>query len=878
VTPRFFLRYLARESRGSRGRLAFFIFCLAIGVAAVVAVASLSDSLDLAVRGEARQLLAGDVKVSSRRPLPPELDPAVATLPGTQRTDLRELVTVVAVDRTASNQPASSPAVSSRPVSSQLVELKVIEGQYPFYGDLELEPNRPLAELLGATGAVVAPDLLQRLDLAVGDPLEIGGEEFRVTGTVLAEPDRLAINLTMGPRVFLSGAGFDRTRLETLGSRIGYRALLRTPDSTTPEQLTRLVEALEDSLPETGAFNVETYAEAQPALRRGMRQVERFLGLVALVSLLVGGIGVAQTIRAWLASRMDAIAVLKCLGLRPREVVALYFGQSLVLGAIGSLVGAVVGALLPWTAPLILGDLIPNQAVGGLRPWAIFQGLALGIGVAAFFSLPPLLTARGIPPIRVLRRDAEPLQPSRPIMIATALTLAIGIALAATVQSGSWILGLQFTGGALAVTALLALGATGLSRLARSIPRDRGKWWFRHGLAALGRPGSGTVGAIIALGLGVMVVLAMALVERHLYGQLATDLPEDSPSAFLVDIQPDQWEGVQGLLADASASTVDSVPVVIARLAAIDGTPVEELAKKKSLSEETTASQRTASQRSDRQAERDQNRRWALTREQRLTYLAQLPEDNEILEGELWSDPAVQEVSVEQDFAEELGVGVGSTLSFDIQGVPLQLAVTSIRSVRWETFRLNFFLVVEPGVLEEAPQFRIAAARLGPDQEQGFQDRLAAAFPNVTMLRIREILEKIAGVLSRLGLGVRFLGALTVLTGLVILGGAVTASASRRGREAALLKTLGLTRGGVLAVFAVEYTLVGLVAGLVGALAGGGLAWVVLTRGMEIDWVFMPLPFATAVFGSAVLTALAGCAASARALARPPVSALRSEG
>lgn len=861
MSPRLYLRQLRREARGSRGRMIFFIACLAIGVAAVVSVASLSSSLDGAVRKEARQLLAGDLKVSGRRPLPPELDGVLAGVAGVARTDLKELVTLVARPSGASAEGDASPGASS-----QLVELKVVDGPYPFYGNLELEPPQPLESLLDAGSTVVAPDLLERLGLGVGDGLEIGGQEFRIRGTVLAEPDKLSFNLTMGPRVFLSTAGFERTGLETFGSRIGYRALIQVPEDTSAAGLERLSEDIEKALPDASYYNVETYAEAQPALRQGIRRVERFLGLVALVSLLVGGIGVAQTVRAWIAGRLDGVAVLKCLGFRPREVLGLYLGQALLLGLAGSLVGAALGLLLPRVVPLILGDLIPADAVLSWQGSAVLQGVLLGVGISLLFSLPPLARLLRIPPVRVLRRDAEPPPMSRWTASLTALVLVAGTAATAAVQSRSLWLGLQFTGGLLAVVAILAGSGWGLSRLAGKLPWGSGtkgnsRIWIRHGLAALSRPGASTLGAIVSLGLGVMVVLGMALVERHLSGQLATDLPGSSPTAFLVDIQPDQWEGVQELLAEGGAEGVDSLPVVIARLTAVAGVPVEELAR-----------------RQEEIAPEDRDRRWALTREQRLTYLETLGEDNRILEGELWSDPRAAEVSVEAGFAEELGVGVGDSLSFDIQGVPLELAITSIRSVEWESFRLNFFLVVEPGVLEEAPQFRVATARFAGDSEQAFQDRLARTFPNVTLLRIREILEKISAVLDRLALGVRFLGGFTVLAGLVILAGAVSAGSSRRGREVALLKTLGLTRGGVLATFAVEYALIGLTAGLVGAGAGGLLAWTVLTQGMEIEWQFLPVPFALALLASPILTALAGCAASARALAQRPVAVLRVEG
>jgi putative ABC transport system permease protein len=849
VSPGFFLRALARESRGSRGRLIFFVACLAVGVAAVVAVTGLSASLDDGIRREARQLLAADLVIRGNRPLPPEVLAAIDAVPGSRRTDVRETVTV-----------AAAPGRGGRPGPSQLVELKVIDGFYPFYGQLDLRPRRPLHELLTPRTAVVASELLSRLGLQVGDTLRIGGQPFRVAGIVLAEPDRVSISLTLGPRVFLSGPGFARTPLQGRGSRIGHRVLIKLPDGISERGLNAAAQRFKDLLPKTESFRVETYRQAQPALRENLSRIERFLGLVALLSLFIGGIGVAQSVRSWLAGRLDAIAVLKCLGLRPREIFPLYLAQSALLGLAGSLVGIAAGAAIQLVLPSLFPDLIPVELIRPWQPAALLRGLALGLGVALLFSLPPLSAVLRVPPARVLRRDAEPLPRHRWVTGTTAVALALGIWGMAALQSGSPLRGLQFTGGMAVVTAALAGAAFLVSRAARRLPRDAPppwlRLWLRHGLAALARPGAAAGGAIVALGLGVLVVLAMSLVEERLASQLAAEFPEDAPSAFLVDIQPHQWPGVERLLRSANAQNVESVPVVMARLAAIDGVGAAKLI--------------------DRTSENG-GRRWALTREQRLTYLRDLPADNRVVAGELWSDPARAEVSVESEFARDIGVKLGSVLRFNVQGVPLDLAVTSLRTVDWGTFGINFFIVVEPGVLERAPQQRLAVAHLPRAGEQRLQDQLAAEYPNVTLLPLRAILEKILKVLRRISLGIRFMGGFTVVAGVAILAGAISAGSVRRGREVALLKTLGMTRRGVAAAFAVEYALVGLIAGAIGTLGATVLAWAVVTRGFEIPWRLDPLALTIALVASVTLSVVAGLAASLRALEKRPIEVLRAE-
>ncbi|HYG62807.1 MAG TPA: FtsX-like permease family protein, partial [Thermoanaerobaculia bacterium] len=828
-------------------------------------------------RREARQLLAADLAIEGRRPLPPDFDLARAGLADVRRTDITELVTV-----------AAAPPRGSAPGPSQLVELKAIRGDYPFYGVLELRPDRPLAALLRADTVVVAAELLSRLGLRVGDELRIGGQPFRIAGVVVSEPDRVSVSLTLGPRVFISADGLARTALIQRGSRVGYRTLLKLPAGFPGAGVEPAAERLRLALPDTTFYEVESYRAAQPELRDNLSRVERYLGLVALLSLFVGGIGVAQSVRAWLASRLDAIAVLKCLGLRPREIFPLYLGQTALLGLAGSVVGIVAGAAVQLALPSLFPDLIPAELIRPWQPASLLRGLGLGLGVALLFSLPPLSAVLRVPPARVLRRDAEPLPRHRWAAAVTGVALVAGVWGMATLQSRSWDLGARFTGGVALVTVVLAAAALLVSRGAQRIPRDLSpSWarlWLRHGLAALARPGAGTVGAIVAMGLGVLVVLGMSLVERRLSRELSTAIPENAPSAFLVDIQPAQWPGIEGVLRQAGATRIDSVAVVMARLSAIDGKGIEDLAAPEPAPAEEAGTQtnnrpdeRARQGRGRRRGGEDGARRWALTREQRLTYMKELPADNEIVAGALWSDPARAEVSVEKDYADDLDLKLGSVLRFDIQGVPVEVTVTSLRTVDWGTFGINFFLVVEPGVLEEAPQQRLTAVLLPRGAEQRVQDEIAANYPNVTMLRIREILEKVLGVMKRIGLAIRFLGAFTVLAGIAILAGAISAGSARRGREVALLKTLGMTRRGVAATFAVEYALIGLVAGVIGALGAAVLARGVVTQGFELTWQAEPGPVTLAILASVVLTVAAGLAASFRALERRPIEVLRSE-
>jgi putative ABC transport system permease protein len=844
VPVAFLVRQLGRELRGVARRLLAFVLCLAVGVAAVVVVATLSRSLDRGIRLEARNLLAADLAIGGSRPVTDAMLATIDGWTGSRRASLREMVTIVAVPR---------PGEAARTL---LVELKVVDGPYPFYGNLDLDPRGPLAPLLGDDGVVVAPDLLARLGLAIGDPLLVGGEPFTIRGRVLLEPDRIGGAFTMGPRVFLSAAGLARTPLIDLGSRVEHRVLVELPRDTPIKALHARARELSEIATRAEGYRVETYDQAQPALRRGLDRLERFLGLIALLSLLVGGVGVGQAIRVWIAGRSDAIAILKCLGVRPRETFWLYLGQAAVLGLVGSLAGCAIGLAIASVLPFFLRGIVPAGMLDPWQPAALLRGIALGLGTTVVFAIPPLTQVLRVPPVRVLRSNAEPLAGTRAVTIACALLLIVGTAALATAQAGTALLGAQFTAGLAATAIALAAAAWVLTRAVRRLPRGGGRVWLRHGLASIARPGAATLSAIVAIGLGLLVVFATQQVQSQLRARMEAEIPDEAPSAFFADIQPDQWEGISALLGEQDATAVVSVPVVVARVRAIDGRSVADLVG---------------------EVGGGGGRRWALTREQRLTYMDRLPEGNRIVKGELWSDPERYELSVDEEFAGDLGVAVGSTIDFDVQGVPMTFAVTSLRAVDWESFGLNFFIVVEPGALEGAPQVRIATAKLPAGAEQRIQDLVVAAFPNVTVVMVRDVLERIVKLLRRLGWGISFLGGFTLVAGLVILAATVGVESSRRGREVALLKTLGMTRAGVVALFATEYAMLGLVAGTIGALGGGVVSWIALTRGMELEWESDPAAFALAIAASVALAVVAGAGASAGALRQRPAEVLRSE-
>ncbi len=839
-----FLRLLWRESRGARGRMAFLVLCLVLGVGAVSGVSALVAAVDRGLRADSRELIAADLRVSSRDALPAELDALLEEAGAVASARVEELPTLIAAG------PADAPEAGS----SRLVNLKAAQRGYPFHGELVTEPAGLGVGDLGPDGCLVAAELAAALQLEPGDPVAIGGSTFHVRGAVLSEPDRLEFSMSLGPRVFVSVEGLERTSLLGLGSRVRHFRLVRLADGLDADALDSARRILDRGLEGLGRLRVETSEEAQPSVQRSLRNVERYLGLVALLSLLLGGVGVAQVVRTWIGERTQAVAVLRSLGMRPVEILRLYLIQVLVLALLASLLGVGLGLLLPLLGSRLAPDVLPPGAALAAPPRVVLRGLLLGLGIAGLFALDPLSAVYRVPPARVLRAEAQPLSVPRWMRVVTVGALLLGVLGSSWWQARDLTAALAFTGGLLALTLVLVLGARGVMALSARIPSERLPVTLRHGVAALARPGAGTVASVVALGLGVLVIATLLLVERRLADELGGELPPDAPSLFLVDVQPDQWEPVRRTLLEHGARHVDSTPVAMARLKEIGGVPVRELLR----------------------GSGDGRERWVLTREQRLTWRAELSASNTLVEG-AWFDPGdgVAEVSLEARFAADLGAAVGDRLVVDLQGVPVELVVTSLREVDWGSFQINFFFVVEPGVLEEAPHWRLASAQLDGEDEQAVQDALVGVAPNVTVLRVRPLLEKVAALLARIAEGVRILGLFAVGAGLAILAGAVSAGGIRRAREVALLKALGLTRAGVAALFLVEYGLVGLVAGLCGAVGAYALAAGFVERLLGLDpgllWAALPL----FVLGTALLAGVFGLLGSWRALRTAPMATLR---
>ena len=836
------LRLAWRQARGGRRHLAAVFACVALGVGALVAVGTLGAGLEATLAREAKALLGGDVELRAARPLPAEADATVGRLvsAGARVVRVRELVGM---------------ARSPRRGGSVLVELKATSSGYPIYGRLTTTPAAPLASLLDGDGAVVQRELLDRLGLAVGDQLLVGDATLTIRGIVEAEPDRTASLVTLGPRVFLSPAALERSHLVAFGSRVRYRVLIGLPAGTGAGD-TRATLARE--LVDPGV-RVAAYDEAQPGLRRFFSQLTTYLGLVGLASLLVGGIGVAAAVSAFVARQLPTIAALKALGAETRTLVAAYVIQTQAIALAAGLAGAALGVGLQPLLGAALAGLVPFALETQPHAATLARAVVMGLVVTLLCTWAPLAAVRAVPAWLILRRDVEP-SGRRGGGWSTLVPVGLGLAVLALWQAGSLKTGGIFVGACVAaMLGLLAL-ARGLMVLARRLPRARGLAW-RHGLAALRRPGGHAPRVVVALGMAAMLLVTVALLEGVLTRQIDHEQQRQAPSFFFLDVQPDQREAFTQLVERTAGTPPVLTPVVRGRLAAIDG-------------------ERITREAVDRRKTRGEDGVWYFTREYVLTWADAPATGNVLTKGRWWTAAeaaAGPRASVEETAARHLGVDVGSRLTFDVQGVPIEVEVTSIRHVDWQSLTTNFFVVLSPGALEGAPATWVATARVPAAVEPALQNAVVAAFPNVTAIPVRDVMERVAVVLGEIAVAVRLVALFTLGTGLVVMAGALAATRSQRLYESVVLRTLGATRGVVARAFAVEYGLLGAAAGIGGGLLATLLAWGVVHWVLDAPWSFDPTPLVVGLAVTITLALAVGFLTTFRLLGQKPLPVLRRE-
>lgn len=829
---RFTLLMALRESRRSRRRLALYLSAVSLGVAALVAINSFSANVSAAVRAQARELLGADLELRSRGPFPDSIETVLDSAAAARVTSFGSMV------------------LAPRSGLTRLFQVRAIDGGFPFYGIILTEPPGLWARFQAARGVLVDPAVLVHLDARVGDTVSIGDSRFPILGVVTDAPGDVGLRTAIGPRVFLPAQYLGETNLLRFGSRAQYRAYLRIPDGAALQQFLNRHNALF----ERHRIRTETAAEEEADISEALGRLARYLGLVGLVALLLGGLGVGSAVSVFVREKLGGAALLRCLGAPARTVLAIYVIQAVALGTLGAAAGVVLGLAVQMVLPLVVADFLPVRVSVAVDWPTVWAGLGIGATTAAAFALLPLLRLKDVPPLRALRRefDASPTRSLRdPWRIAVIAALLAGLVLVSVWQAPNAGVGFAFAGAVLFATGVLWGAARLLMTVIRRHFPKRASYVIRQGVANLFRPENQTVPVTLAIGFGVFLVATLYVVQRNLVDQFSLDASSDRPNLVLFDIQVDQRDGVAAVLRERGLPTGDQTPIVPARIARVNGQPAESLPS-----------------------------RWAVRREYRHTYRDTLVDGERLVDGTWWtaSRPtgALPRISIEEEVAGELGVGLGDRITWNVQGVEMETQIASLRRVAWARFQPNFFVVFEPGVLERAPQTFVMITRSDdPARRAEVQRDVVLAYPNVSALDLTLVQRALDGMLRSVSLAVRFMALFSIGAGLVILVGALAASRFQRLREAVLLKTMGATGGQIRRIMLTEYVAWGSLAALIGVLLAGAAGWALVTYFFESSYHLPALELAGVWIVVCALTAAVGLANSGEALRGTPLGVLR---
>ncbi|MFC4348814.1 ABC transporter permease [Kordiimonas lipolytica] len=833
------LRLALRELRGGLSGFRIFMACLILGVTAIAAVGSLTRAIQEGMEREGQSILGGDMEINIFQA---QLGPEARTWLNERGTlsDSARLRTMARVD----GAPRST-----------LVELRAVDGLYPLYGDFVTKPmldNEALFEKrAGKWGVAIDPLLADRLGVEPGDTLIFGNVKADIRAFIEKEPDKANMGFQLGPSVMIRRAALEETGLITTGSLVNFYYKLKMPAGT---DIKAVREDLKEAFPDAN-WRVRDRSTSAPGLRRFIDQMGIFLTLVGISALVVGGVGVGNAVRGYMDRKTKTIATFKILGADGSTVFKTYFFQILLIGLIAIAVGMIVGSMLPSVLAMFLPDTLPVRPDGGVYPLALFLSALYGLMITVAFAVWPLGKARDLPPVRLFRALVAPESRwPRFIYVATIFGAATVVVLLAVGMSDNRMLAAGFMGGAGLTLGLLRFTSWLIERLASKAPRSRNPL-IRMAVANLHRPGAATGAVVISLGLGLTLFSTLALIEGNLSERLTEQVPEEAPAFFLLDIQ-----GHQLAEFEAKAKGIDgveelvSVPNLRGRVTKLNGVNASEV-------------------------EVAQNVRWILRGDRGLSYMEELGNGSHLVEGDWW--PAgyagEPEVSLGKEAADGLGLKIGDTISVSVLGREITATVRSLREIDWGTFGFNFVILFDPNTLKAAPHTYMATLKASNEAEVEAHKVLTNAFPNVTAIRMKEVLSSVNTMMDQIGTAVRATAAVAIIAGILVLAGAIAAGFRQRVYESVILKVVGAVRGQILRAYLLEYTLIGLITAAIALGLGSLTGWIVVDFVMDMEFSFLPAPMIFTVVTSLLVTILFGLGSSYRALGIKPNAVLRTE-
>lgn len=837
----FILRMAWRDTRASRARLLLFSLSIVLGVTALVAVGSLRDNLTRAVDDQTKSLLGADLVVDARGAQTAETAQFIASLGGEQSREV------------SFNSMLLAPSGATR-----LVQVRGIEGGFPFYGSFETAPAGARARLAAGANAVLEQALMVQFGLKPGDTVRLGGAAFTVAAGLLKVPGENAVFAAFAPRVFVPLGAVEGTGLLKPGSLVRHRTYLRYPPGTDIEAIVRTHRDRARAL----RLSFATVEERKRELGQSLGNVNSFLALVGFASLFLGAIGVAGAIQAHVRQKIPTVAILRCLGASTGTSFAVYLVQGIGLGIVGTVLGAGLGVGAQLVLPALVRDFLPFTFDVTIAWPAVARGMGAGLVVSSLFALLPLLEVRRVSPLLALRSSfAETGQSRDPLRLVLLAAIGLMVFAFAIWQTGRVGLGLWLAGALLGCFVILAGVAKVVALAARKVRLRRLPYEWRQGVANLHRPGNRTLLLLVTLGLGSFLLMALYLTRGTLLGQLELIGGGNRPNLMLFDIQDDQVGPLAARLRAEAAPVLDQAAIVTMRIAALKGRPVAELLKD----------------------DRWREGAWTLRREYRSTYRGALAATEKLIAGKFTGrvapGTARVPVSLEESVARDMRVAVGDELEFDVQGVPVQAVVGSLRRVEWRRMQPNFFIVFPEGVLEDAPKFHVFAVHAGtPEASARVQQAIAREFPNVSTIDLTLIIQTIDEVYAKASFVVGFLALFTVVTGAVVLAGAVLIGRHQRVRESVLLRTLGATRRQVSRIMLVEYLVLGSLGAVTGTVLAVAANWAMARFLFDVAWA-QPAPLVLLAGWAAVsaVTVATGLLSGRGICDHPPLQVLRQE-
>lgn len=831
------LRLMWRELRTGLRGFGVFVTCLFLGVFAISAIGNFSAAARSGLLDDAGALLGGDleIRLSHRAVTDEQRDFLNQHASVSKVLDFRTMAHAMTTDRRT------------------LVELKAVDTQYPLYGTTILAPEQSLQQALssrdGIAGAVVDAAVLERLAIAVGDVVSLGETPFRITAVLVNEPDRSFQAFTLGPRVMVDLGALEATKLLQPGSLINYNYRLKLPDR---EQVDNFRLQLTGRFPDAG-WRLRSWREATPRISDFLDRLETNLSLLGLCALLLGGLGVTGAVRGYLGGKINHIATMKCLGASKRLIFTTYLLQILLLGALGTLIGLLSGAAVPWLLVNLPGVNIPFPLRLDFYPQVWLLAALFGLLTALLFSLKELGSACHIPPALLFRGYVETRKKSAgPKMRCAMLVTALLLIILALFSSADRRLALWFIIGAGLCFILFHLLASLVTWLTRQLPRPAFPV-LRLALTSLKSPGSPAGNIVFSLGIGLTTLVMIIQIQGNLNQMVTASLPQQAPSFFFFDIQQQQLEPIRQLMRNSSSEIqFQASPTLRGRITAIAGVAVElhEIAPEV---------------------------RWAVRGDRFLSYAAQMPGGTRLTAGNWWPDDyqGAPLISLTGDLAQGFGVGVGDSLSVNILGRTITAEIANLREVDWSSLELNFALIFAPGVLESAPHSYLAAAHLPQALEEDLYQKITSTFPNVSAVSVRDILDNVARTLTHIGWAFKGMAAMTLLTGFLVLIGAISADQHRRIRDAVIYKVCGSTRTDILKVFAAEFLLLGLLTGAVSLVVGTLAAAAILKGPLNAGFELQLLPVLVTLLTGIALTLILGLLGTWKALGQKASSYLR---